>query len=299
MRHLAPALAAAIALCACGGAGQDTSAAKPALPVADVEGTPLPHVVRPVVVEAPARAGEDAAFGESAVAADSGDTSGRDAALRYMAGAEDAFATQAPTAAAPPAAPTPAEPALRTPDADPEPAVSPGTVAVAPAAGAPPPAAKPAAAPTPAMARVARDPNQARALNRQAVALINSGSAKRAIPALERAAALQPRDAEILGNLGYAYMLAGHHGRARTHLLTALEISPNRSATWLNLGETYAELGQREAAVEAVLKGYRYSPRKPAVRSALQRAARGERHSAAWRAAAGIALEQIGGQRQS
>lgn len=99
----------------------------------------------------------------------------------------------------------------------------------------------------------------------------------------------------MLGNLGYAHMLAGEHEQARARLRTALDLSPTRSATWLNLGQTYAELGQRETAVEAVVKGYRCSTRKPSVRSALQRAATGDRHSAAWREAAGLALERISG----
>lgn len=140
---------------------------------------------------------------------------------------------------------------------------------------------------------VARDPRQARSLNQEAIDRINAGRPGAAIALLERALAMQPRDPEILGNLGYAYMLAGEHADARARLEAALDISPTRSATWLNLGQAYAELGRRDAAVDAVLKGYRHSTRKPSVRSALQRAAAGERHSAAWREVARTVLSRL------
>ncbi|GAB2514879.1 hypothetical protein GCM10027188_17170 [Lysobacter humi (ex Lee et al. 2017)] len=146
---------------------------------------------------------------------------------------------------------------------------------------------------------VALDPDGARELNRIAITHIAAGRTAQAITALERALELQPRDAEILGNLGYAYMLAGDHRAARARLVSALDIAPTRSATWLNLGQTYAEMGQRDVAVEAVVKGYRYSTRKPSVRSALQRAASGRQFDPGWREAAALALDRIGADTRS
>jgi tetratricopeptide (TPR) repeat protein len=262
-----------------------------------VEATPLPPTVEPVVVEGSTDGLDWSVDGEDAAAASA---EGREAALRYMR-------TEAP----------PPVPASATADADPRRVTGPRAVAGASprepevagsAREALPRTQQPAAARTVDTRTAAEDPparrvadpsvapdsGDARSLNARAIGLINAGRPDQAIPLLERAVALQPRDAEMLGNLGYAHMLAGEHRRARDRLRTALDIAPTRSATWLNLGQTYAGLGQRDVAVDAVVTGHRYSTRKASVRSALQRAATGDRHSAAWREAAALALSRIG-----
>lgn len=297
-RALVVALATAMAVGACDGSAPSPEAERQ-VPVADTEATALPPTTRPVVVEAPS--GVDAApmepdVFESGTGAPAGP--GHDAAVRYMARGA------APAADAVPAMPAPdVDPAERQ-RSEPRPGAEAGTrvamaspdePATSPRAEAAPAESIPApAAPIATVATAERDPAQARDLNRRGIALINAGQPRQAIPVLERAVARAPRDPELLGNLGYAYMLAGRHEQARAHLLTALDIAPTRSATWLNLGQTYAELGQREKALDAVLRGYRYSSRKPSVRSALQRAAAGDRHSDAWRTVAGTALTRIG-----
>lgn len=291
LRTRAATLAAAVALAvgACSKSGTEAPPIAEAPVEADAEAR-LPHLMRPVIVEAPEDELADGGIGSSAAPPErAADREARAATERYIAGRDAVVA--APPAAAPAvqgpgataATPAPARPRDAVPAPRAVEARAPSrTARVAPTVEVEPP-----------VAGVARDPDQARSLNQRAIAQINAGRPEEAIPALERAVAMQPRDAEMLGNLGYAYMLAGEHDRARTQFMRALDLAPTRSATWLNLGQTYAELGQRDVAVDAVLKGYRYSTRKPSVRSALQRAAEGGRHSTAWREAAGLALERI------
>lgn len=298
---LPAALAAALSLSACNRPTADASAQATDIPEAPVEATPLPPTVEPVVVQ-----GSDADLdwsvdGVDAVAARSDDAEARAAALEYMGAGRAGSQSEPQTAAAKPAreaAPRAVADASRD-----EPAASATARRPAPRSEAPI-AARTRETPAPERVddparRAAEAPavpitGDARSLNTRAIALINAGRPEQAIPLLERAVARQPRDAEMLGNLGYAHMLAGEHRRARDRLRTALDLSPTRSATWLNLGQTYAELGQRDIAVDAVVTGYRYSSRKASVRSALARAASGDRHSAAWREAAALALSRIG-----
>jgi tetratricopeptide (TPR) repeat protein len=305
-RHLAAALAVAAVLSACRPSPDAPAATGEAAPVADVEGTALPPTVEPVVVDGTSDDLDWTVAGQDEIASAAADEA-RDAARRYIG--RDSVA--APTveaedgeAAAVPGGSTDNVATTASGGAEPQPRVEGQSrrPAVAAARTPPPaPAARteapdtPPVAPDPAPVAAAADPAQARSLNQRAIGLINGGRPADAIPLLERAVALQPRDAEMLGNLGYAYMLSGRHERARARLQSALDLSPTRSATWLNLGQTYAELGQRDTAVDAVVRGYRYSTRKPSVRSALQRAATGNRHSAAWREAAGLALARISG----
>ena len=299
---LPAALAAAVSLSACNRSTADASAQTTGIPEARVEATPLPPTVEPVVVQ-----GSDADLdwtveGADTVAAGSDDAEGRAAALKYM-GAERAGSQPAPETAAakPPREAAPRAVADASPDAPAAsaPAQRPAPRTEAPIAARTRETPAPERADDPPARRVAEAPavpitGDARSLNTRAIALINAGRPEQAIPLLERAVAQQPRDAEMLGNLGYAHMLAGEHRRARDRLRTALDLAPTRSATWLNLGQTYAELGQRDVAVDAVVTGYRYSSRKASVRSALARAASGNRHSAAWREAAALALSRIG-----
>lgn len=294
LRTGATTLAAALALALCG-CSQPEPEARPVAeaPIeADAEAR-LPHLVRPVIVEAPADEAPDPGIDKPGTRpADEADRESREAALRYMARRDGVSAPPpatrqppSPVAAvpAPAAPPRPAAAVARPPESrSTEPT---GTVASARRAA-------PVEAP-PAPPRAEPIAGDARSLNQQAIALIGAGRPERAIHALERAVALQPRDAEMLGNLGYAYLLAGDPERARSQFVRSLDLAPTRSATWLNLGQAYAELGEREVAVDAVVKGYRYSTRKPSVRSALERAAGGSRFSPAWREAAGRALDRI------
>lgn len=297
---LASALAV-VALCGCSRPAADSVAAAPDIPEADVEGSPLPPTIDPTVVQRPSKQLDWSMEGHDDIAASAEDSEGREAALRYMRG-QDADATSGEADAAPEdetdSAEVAAAPARDPKSVDDARPAEPETRAAAARATDPddrprtdetPPPARPAAAAAPVAAS-----GDARSLNRQAIAAINAGRPAQAIPLLERAIAQQPRDPEMLGNLGYAYMLIGEHRRARDRLRTALDLSPTRSATWLNLGQTYAELGQQDVAVDAVVTGYRYSTRKASVRSALQRAVAGDRHSAAWREAAALALSRIG-----
>lgn len=307
LRHLSAALAAAVLACACGPRAPENAQAPPA-PVANTEATDLPPTVEPT--------SEDLDWtvdGQDAVAATSAEAArdAREAALDYMhdgevAGADAAvdaetridaraMSTEGPAPRADTRsalAATQRDGASRT---APQAAPATTTRAAEPAPPPRPPQIATASRPTAAPAPSTRGTTDARGLNQQAIGLINAGRPEQAIPVLERAVALQPRDAEMLGNLGYAYMLAGEHRRARDRLRSALDIAPARSATWLNLGQTYAELGQSDTAVDAVVTGYRYSTRKASVRSALQRAATGDRHSAQWREAAALALQRISG----
>lgn len=294
LRTGATMIAAALALVLCGCSQTEPEAPPVAeAPIeADAEAR-LPHLVRPVIVEAPADEAPDPRIDEAGMPAPDADRESRQAALRYMARRDGVDAPPSgtrqpprPVAAvpAPASPPRPAAAVARTPESrSTEPT---GTVASARRAA--PVEALPA---PPRPEPIAGD---ARSLNQQAIALIGAGRPEQAIPALERAVALQPRDAEMLGNLGYAYLLAGDPARARSQFVRSLDLAPTRSATWLNLGQAYAELGERDVAVDAVVKGYRYSTRKPSVRSALQRAASGSRFSPAWREAAGRALDRIG-----
>lgn len=312
IRHLATTLLACLALFGCNPEHDEASVGDRHVPVADVEGSAVPGVA-PVAVVAPAEELDWTVDGQDRLAVNPDDArEGQQAALRYMDSEADADATGSVGVE---------RDAARDPGARTVPGAADGNARVASEGASDAVLADPdedarrivgtrgASAPTPApeqappFARrevstarpaVAGDPRQARSLNREAIGLINSGRPRAAIALLERALAMQPRDPEILGNLGYAYMLAGEHANARARLEAALDISPTRSATWLNLGQAYAELGRRDAAVAAVLKGYRNSTRKPSVRSALQRAATGERHSAAWREVAGTVLSRLG-----
>lgn len=299
---LPAALVAALSLGACNRWTDDVSRQATDIPEAHVEATPLPPTVEPVVVQGPEADLDWSIDGVDAVATRSDDAEGYAAALEYM-GAERAGSPREPeTAGAGPTREAAQRAVADVSHVEPPPGATAEHAAprtespiAAPARGRPspgraddPPARRVAgAAPVPTT-------GDARSLNSRAIALINAGRPEPAIPLLERAVAQEPRDAEILGNLGYAHMLAGEHRRARDRLRTALDLAPTRSATWLNLGQTYAELGQRDIAVDAVVTGYRYSSRKASVRSALARAASSDRHSAAWREAAALALSRIG-----
>lgn len=298
-RRTVLAIAIASLVVACGRPTSDRAAPDvDATPVADVEGTALPPTVHPAGDDGAADDLDWSVEGHDAIASASADEA-RDAARGYIG--RDADAVAAADAPGPGADGTDRDVATAAPPATPPRGV-PG------ASGHPPARAEEPAAPVAARAGsttaepprdadvpAARDAAGARALNQRAIALINAGRPDGAIPLLERAVAAQPRDAEMLGNLGYAYLLTGRHERASARLQAALDLAPSRSATWLNLGQTYAELGRRDTAVDAVLRGYRYSTRKASVRSALQRAARGERYSTRWREAAALALDRIDG----
>ncbi|MFC0676692.1 tetratricopeptide repeat protein [Lysobacter korlensis] len=292
-------LAVALALSAC-------SSDEPEQSMAESDTGRTPHVIDKVVVRPPWESGEEPGIDEAPAATT---TAEQEAVLvgeePEPALVEDALPQpeERPSTAVvmeppspPPAqpAPRPAEPVRGEPAPATATAAAPRPVEPMRAEPAQAPRAEPSRPDTPRTAATARDPMQARSLNQEGIALINSDRPDQAIVSLERAVALQPRDPEILGNLGYAYMLAGEHDKASSQFQRSLDIAPTRAATWLNLGQTYAELGKREMAVDAVVTGYRHSTRKQSVRSALLAAATGRKYSPAWREAAGLALARIG-----
>ncbi|HRI43145.1 MAG TPA: tetratricopeptide repeat protein [Fimbriimonadaceae bacterium] len=58
----------------------------------------------------------------------------------------------------------------------------------------------------------------------------------KAVPVLEKAAAIRPKDLEVLNNLGNAYVATGENGKALEMYRKVAELSPKMFEPWYNIG---------------------------------------------------------------
>ncbi|WP_181706392.1 tetratricopeptide repeat protein [Chthonobacter rhizosphaerae] len=149
-------------------------------------------------------------------------------------------------------------------------------------------------------ARLAHDPDDARALNLLAIAQFESADRSReaataALPLAWRSVAVAPTDANGFANLGVLLKNAGDLAEAERALVTALAFDPAHGGALQNL---VTLLGQRGATVDAVgltRAAARARPNDPTVRraeaQALKAAGRLAEAIEAFRAAAALAPE--------
>ena len=78
---------------------------------------------------------------------------------------------------------------------------------------------------------------------------LRNKEAKKAIPFLEQAKALNPKDLEVLNNLGNAYLMAGQNSRALSTYRDLIALDGNRFQAYYNIGNIQLE-DQHFAAAE-------------------------------------------------
>lgn len=115
-----------------------------------------------------------------------------------------------------------------------------------------------------------RATSSARALNKEAIALIQSNNHARAIAILKIAAAKSPADAEILGNLGYAQYMIGDFRNSIDTINKSIKIKPRRGSSWNNLGLAQAALGYRQQATLSFINYFNFSSNKHMASEQLQ-----------------------------
>jgi tetratricopeptide (TPR) repeat protein len=89
------------------------------------------------------------------------------------------------------------------------------------------------------------------------------GEFSEAIPAFEKALALQPDDPALLFNAAFAVQRAGDHRRAIALLERAISLDPTLDRAWYGLGLSLAHEGRYEEAVAKFREAARLQPLNP------------------------------------
>jgi len=125
-------------------------------------------------------------------------------------------------------------------------------------------------------AAVAANPlHHPEAWNNLGLLRLEDGDAARAVPALERAVALDPDLARARTNLGAALLLAERPADAVRHLEAAVRLSPDDPAPHGNLGVAYLALGRPQEARRPLERVLALSPGDARARALLAQIARG------------------------
>jgi tetratricopeptide (TPR) repeat protein len=103
------------------------------------------------------------------------------------------------------------------------------------------------------------DRKLARALNSDAMGLLNESKYSEAVAILKKASVADPADVEIVDNLGYAALKAGNLDEAKRSSYAALAIAPGRSSAWASLGVVLAQTATEAQAVASFANAYRFS----------------------------------------
>jgi tetratricopeptide (TPR) repeat protein len=89
------------------------------------------------------------------------------------------------------------------------------------------------------------------------------GELSEAVPAFERALALQPDDAALCFNAAFTLQRAGDHERAMQLFLRAIALDPTLDRAWYGLGLSLAHLGRYEEAIPRFKEAARLQPFNP------------------------------------
>ena len=90
-----------------------------------------------------------------------------------------------------------------------------------------------------------------------------SGELSQAIPALEKALALQPDDAALAFNAAFVLQRSGDHERAMALMQRAITLDPKLDRAWYGLGLSLAHVGRYEEAVTKFRQAARLQPFNP------------------------------------
>ena len=90
-----------------------------------------------------------------------------------------------------------------------------------------------------------------------------SGELSQAIPAFEKALALQPDDAALAFNAAFVLQRSGDHERAMTLMQRAITLDPKLDRAWYGLGLSLAHVGRYEEAVTKFREAARLQPFNP------------------------------------
>ena len=104
---------------------------------------------------------------------------------------------------------------------------------------------------------------------RQALVLLREGSAERAIPMLEAAAAAFPRSSEVHRVLGAAYADVDNNAKSIAHLETAARLAPNDERASIALGRALEHAGQSQRAEQVLQSTAARLPQSADAHSAL------------------------------
>lgn len=107
---------------------------------------------------------------------------------------------------------------------------------------------------------VHKRPENIRARNNLAAALLGSGQTEAGLAELRAALALQPDHADLLRNLAQAELDANQFPAALAHVEQAQQIDPNRAAGWSLLGAARLRADNPAGAVEAYAQARRLRP---------------------------------------
>ncbi len=110
---------------------------------------------------------------------------------------------------------------------------------------------------------VRRSPRRHEAWSVLAFLHAQRGELSEAIPAFERALALQPNDPALAFNAGFTMQRAGRHGPAMEQFLRAIELDPKLDRAWYGLGLSLAHDGRYEEAVARFREAARLQPFNP------------------------------------
>ena len=90
-----------------------------------------------------------------------------------------------------------------------------------------------------------------------------SGELSLAIPAFEKALALQPDDAALAFNAAFVLQRSGEHERAMTLMQRAITLDPKLDRAWYGLGISLAHVGRNGEAVAKFRAAARLQPLNP------------------------------------
>lgn len=111
---------------------------------------------------------------------------------------------------------------------------------------------------------IAMDPSDARAHNNFGIALAGSGKVKEAIAEYEKSLNLNANSSQTENNLGSAFALQGNLPEAQMHFENALRINPDNASAELNLGNVLSsEGGQTPRAIDLLSDAVQKLPNSP------------------------------------
>lgn len=111
---------------------------------------------------------------------------------------------------------------------------------------------------------VALDPDDARAHNNFGIALAGSGKMGEAIDEYRKSLALNAHSSQTENNLGSALAQAGNLNEAQQHFAAALVINPDNASAEVNLGNTLsAEGGHTQEAIDLLSRALETLPNSP------------------------------------
>lgn len=135
--------------------------------------------------------------------------------------------------------------------------------------------------------------DSAEQLDAHARELLRTGQARRALPLLLQAVALEPDNPQYLTDLGHAYLRLGQTRDALDALGASLNIDDENGFTWLLMGEALSYAGDPELARVSVLHAISHSDDQQAVVAVLSKIPGNSRIPTPWRAVVASALREV------